>query len=246
MGVDTKDSLPLGLMNFYSRYPSSSYVDLTPFWNGSDTFHRSVEDPVRYWEKMNYNYPEFLGLESRSKDEVKAEILKVVNAMYGPKPSVPQDESTRNSKPNDIIKLARTPNFKVYRPPTDEHTDWSVQIRGKRYELGMSYTVYLFLGEPPQDSKEWLKTEKCIGSHFIFVNNMPSLCENCQTNIDVETEGFVFLNPALEARGLEKRSPEWIKDYLKANLRWHVQKVSFSTAPSHHTQQANNSRIFLG
>lgn len=86
--------------------------------------------------------------------------------------------------------------------------------------------MFLFLGEPPTDWRDFLSADSLLGLHFEFVNSEQGSCANCVINADVITEGFVNLTRALKLRGLYERPEEEIEKYIKDNLRWRVQKVS--------------------
>ncbi|KAG8930241.1 hypothetical protein FRC01_003109 [Tulasnella sp. 417] len=60
-------------------------TDLTPFWNGAQTFWDSTDS--RDWSaKLGYTYPEFVGLNLGDKAAVRAAISARVNQLYGDGP----------------------------------------------------------------------------------------------------------------------------------------------------------------
>ncbi|KAH9988364.1 common central domain of tyrosinase-domain-containing protein [Russula vinacea] len=81
--------------------------------------------------------------------------------------------------------------------------DWTSRIHFKKYELGTSFAVLIFLGEVPEDPAQW---------------------RTCRSFADVVAEGFVHLNSAIAARsGLSSYEPHVVTPYLKDNLHWRVQ-----------------------
>lgn len=105
---------------------------------------------------------------------------------------------------------------------------WTARIRLDHHEVTSSFSVLLFLGEVPEDPKQWRKAPSYVGADDVFVNTARENCENCSRPVS-EVEGFVHLNGAImkhpEVRSLE---PEKVKPYLKDNLHWRVKKVRFS------------------
>ncbi|KAF9005143.1 tyrosinase [Cyathus striatus] len=103
--------------------------------------------------------------------------------------------------------------------------EWTARIEFKKYELGCSFGVLLFLGKVPENPDEWLTAPNYVGAHFSFVNSEAGQCANCLDQIDVKNEGFVHLNSAIaEHSGLGSFEPEVVEPYLK-ELKWRVQKL---------------------
>jgi len=104
--------------------------------------------------------------------------------------------------------------------------DWSAKIHFKKYELGSSFSVLIFLGQVPEDPEEWVTSPNYVGAHYAFVNRSAARCANCTNQIDIIDEGFVHLNPAIaEHSGLGSFEPEVVHPYLEKELHWRVQKV---------------------
>ena len=103
--------------------------------------------------------------------------------------------------------------------------DWTCRIHFKKYELGASCVVLIFLGDVPNNASEWRVSPNYVGAHYGFVNSSPGECDNCRSQADLLVEGFVHLNSALIPKYGSNLSPEVIKPYLKENLKWRVQKV---------------------
>lgn len=106
--------------------------------------------------------------------------------------------------------------------------DWTARIEFKKYELGCSFSVLLFLGEVPSDPNDWQVSSNYVGAHHAFVNTAAAQCANCVDQADVIEEGFVHLNQAiLKHSGLNSLEPNVVLPYLTKALQWRVQKVTF-------------------
>jgi tyrosinase len=53
---------------------------------------------------------------------------------------------------------------------SNEIWDWTARIRVKKYEIGCSFAVPLFLGDVTTNSEEWLTCDNFIGAYHAFVN----------------------------------------------------------------------------
>ena len=115
---------------------------------------------------------------------------------------------------------------KHFVPPNCGLYEWTARIEFKKYELGCSFAVLLFLGEVPDDPEEWQVSPNYVGGHHAFVNGSASQCSNCRSQADVVVEGFVHLNKGIVTHsGLNSLEPSVVEPYLKENLHWRVQKV---------------------
>jgi len=104
--------------------------------------------------------------------------------------------------------------------------DYTVRIQFKKYELGGSFSVLIFLGDVPGDPLQWRTSDAFVGGHSAFVNSAPSQCGNCRNQVDAYSEGFVHLNSAIARwSGLSSYEPEVVRPYLKEKLHWRIQLV---------------------
>jgi tyrosinase len=104
--------------------------------------------------------------------------------------------------------------------------DWACRIHCKKYELGGSFWVLIFLGDVPDDASQWRSCPSFVGGHYVFVNSSAEQCANCREQADVVTEGFVHLNKAIASRSkLPSFEPSVVSPYLKEKLHWRVQAV---------------------
>ncbi|KAK2467605.1 hypothetical protein APHAL10511_000460 [Amanita phalloides] len=182
-------------------------TDLSPFWDSSNTFWKSKDlytaDKQYYnTDKLGYTYPDFAGTDQNDHRSVKEAAVKVVHKLL--------------AKPQDSI-------FKVH-PSLDQWWNWSVRLRVKKFELGRSFSVLVFLGDVPEDYNNWWTSENLAGVNQVFANSAPGSCGNCRQNSDMIHEGFVHLNRLL-ARVVPNAGafdPQLIKPYLTKNLHWRV------------------------
>ncbi|KAJ7264514.1 tyrosinase [Mycena haematopus] len=116
--------------------------------------------------------------------------------------------------------------------------EWTARIQVKKYEVGGSFLVLLFLGSIPDDPTQWRTSPDFVGAHHVFANSVPDRCANCRAHRDAVVEGFVHLNEGiLEHSGLHSLEPDVVVPYLKRDLHWRVQKaggepVELSDVPS--------------
>ncbi|KAF8903867.1 tyrosinase [Gymnopilus junonius] len=131
---------------------------------------------------------------------------------------VPVTIQTAPPRPHDAHHLV-PPNHGLY--------DWTARIEFKKYEVGTSFSVYLFLGAVPEDPEQWHTSPNYVGGHHAFVNSKAGHCANCRNQGDIVEEGFVHLNHAIvQHSGLNTLNPEAVEPYLTKELHWRVQKVN--------------------
>ena len=117
-----------------------------------------------------------------------------------------------------VQQSTAAPNHGVY--------DWTARVEFKKYELGSSFSVLIFIGQVPENPREWRVSPSFVGSHHAFVNSAASHCANCTNQQDLVVEGFVHLNRAIaQHSGLPSLDPEVVEPYLTQNLHWRVLKV---------------------
>jgi tyrosinase len=78
--------------------------------------------------------------------------------------------------PHVQANLAHTPAPQVAHQPTPQHPvdhivyDWTARIEVKKYEVGGSFLVLLFLGVVPDDPRQWRSSPNFVGAHHVFAN----------------------------------------------------------------------------
>jgi tyrosinase len=216
---------------------------LAPFRNSENSYWPSSATTSTL--ALHYPYPEFNGLVDASPTATRDAILQYVEGQYG------RGRFTGLGGGFKEIRLAQpaagcgaqapvaaapfhSRGGPPHSAPKPEHgkegptviNDWTCRIHCKKYELGGSYWVLIFLGEVPEDPSNWHTCSSFVGGHYCFVNSVADKCSNCRSQADLVTEGFVHLNPAIASRsGLSSYDPSVITPYLKENLHWRVQKV---------------------
>ncbi|KAI0064090.1 tyrosinase [Artomyces pyxidatus] len=110
--------------------------------------------------------------------------------------------------------------------------DWAARIQFKKYELGGSFAVLIFLGPVPEDPAQWRASPSFVGATHAFVNSVPDRCANCRSQADVKAEGFVHLNQAIAKHSnLGSFDPDVVAPYLKRELSWRVQRADKTAVP---------------
>ena len=175
---------------------------------------RRDKGPEDYWvsqelfttEKLGYTYPDFNGLDPNDPTYVPTLKKHITRLYYDPYTfPLPERDST--------IPLL----------------DWTVRVRVKKYELGGSFDVLIFL--TPDDVETLERSSPAyVGSFSAFVNSATEACANCQNQAEggLVIQGFVPLNHKInELSGRASTfDPEVVKPYLTDMLKWKVEKVS--------------------
>jgi len=183
-------------------------TDLTPFWDSNDTFWKSqklFDAKKRYYntDKLGYVYPAFSDVDRNDHKSMQQAAKKVIHRLL--------------AKPQDSI-------FKG-NPSVPKWYNWSVRIRVRKFELGRSFTVLVFLGKVPENPAEWYTCKEMVGRNHVFANSAPGNCENCRRQSNIIHEGFVHLNRGFARLAPQVRlpcAPDVVVPYLKENLNWRV------------------------
>ena len=100
--------------------------------------------------------------------------------------------------------------------------DWTARVEFKQHELGTSFSVLIFLGQVPENPREWRVSPNFVGAHHAFVHRAAAN----RNQQDLVVEGFVHLNQGIAKHsGLASLEPSVVEPYLTNNLNWRVQKV---------------------
>jgi len=109
--------------------------------------------------------------------------------------------------------------------------EWTARIRCNQYEVGGSFSVFIFLDEVPTNPKQWFTDSAFVGTFDAFVNSPLEGYANRNDQADFDIQGFVHLNPKfLKLSGQKSLEPSVVVPYLKKNLHWGVQKVTGTVA----------------
>ncbi|CCL99469.1 uncharacterized protein FIBRA_01487 [Fibroporia radiculosa] len=156
--------------------------DLTPFWRNQEGYWKSAD--IIDTNTFNYAYEDFKGT-SQDPAVLAKQILLRVQALYG----------------GDSIALAKK------HASNGSIREWNVHIKFKKFELGSSFSVLVYIGET------------YVGSVSAFVNSRPENCANCRRNQDVEVEGFVHLTKAMvEKYTLPSLEPDDVRPILAEHI----------------------------
>lgn len=223
---------------------------LKPFRAERSSFWAS--SGVTLTARLGYTYPEFNGL-GDDQNTIRDAITKIVNCLYGyPAAGVPLEPQAENAVAKAMaadtgapsaVESERSVSLPLAAPNTTHEPhgtlvppdlglyEWTARIEFKNYELGCSFSVRIFIGDPPEDPAEWPVSREFVGAHHAFVNTAADQCSNCRNHRDLVEEGFVHLNWAIAARsGLGSFDPEVVEPYLTKELHWKVQKMDGTEA----------------
>nr|Q00024.1 RecName: Full=Polyphenol oxidase 1; Short=PPO1; Short=Phenolase 1; AltName: Full=Cresolase 1; AltName: Full=Tyrosinase 1; Flags: Precursor [Agaricus bisporus]CAA59432.1 polyphenol oxidase [Agaricus bisporus] len=198
------------------RYKQSvdESTDLAPWWKTQNEYWKSNE--LRSTESLGYTYPEFVGLDMYNKDAVNKTISRKVAQLYGPQ---------RGGQRSLVEDLSNSHARRSQRPAKRSRlgqllkglfSDWSAQIKFNRHEVGQSFSVCLFLGNVPEDPREWLVSPNLVGARHAFVRSV-------KTDHVAEEIGFIPINQWIaEHTGLPSFAVDLVKPLLAQGLQWRV------------------------
>jgi len=222
--------------------PANTTVDtntnLTPFYHTQTAFWASAG--VTDTTKLGYTYPEFNGLDLGNPAAVQKAIAAIVNKLYGSAvfgvlpgrgiaPAV-QEPAAAAQQPVAASAEDNHPTIQHAEHGHGYPRDWTARVEFKKFEIGQSFSILLFLGSVPEKPEEYLTSPHYVGGHHAFVNSSPSHCENCQSQKDLVEEGFVHLSRGILQYGqLESLDAEVVEPYLTKNLHWRAVKADAYT-----------------
>ncbi|KIP02309.1 hypothetical protein PHLGIDRAFT_130799 [Phlebiopsis gigantea 11061_1 CR5-6] len=197
-------------------------TDLTPFWNAQTTYWESAE--VTGTTKFGYTYPEFNGLDLADKQAVKRAITQKINELYGFTDDDFSAQSIAAPPASDAQQTVQTRDVDLSTPA---YLDWTARVHVKKYEIGGSFSILLFVGEVPANPEEWHASPSFAGSYSGFVNSATEHCANCrnQRAAGVVLEGFVHLNNAIKKK-VSSFAVDVVEPLLQEQLHWRILKVS--------------------
>ena len=129
---------------------------------------------------------------------------------------------------NSLKNLQRPPVLPG--PGGGSYLDWSTHIRVKKHEFGESFTVFIFLGDVPEDPEEWYSSPSYVGDHNVIVFRGGGAKKPGE---DTFVQGVVHMNKAIVARsGLTSLDEDVVVPYLEEKLSWRVRTVRMSFSSS--------------
>ena len=228
---------------------------LTPFWNSPTGFWVSSQTTatgnLQYsypeFNGLDLSNPDavqvaianYINQQYGGGGSVSAASLFAQPAAGGARPSAAQSTSPFTAAVSAVESAAedvvRPFHSRGAQPHTVHHgkeasggaiRDWTSRVHFKKYELGGSFSVFLFLGDVPDDVSQWRASPSFVGAHVAFVNSVADKCSNCRKQPDLVDEGFVHLNAAIAKRSsIRSYEPDVIVPYLKKNLHWRILAV---------------------
>jgi len=98
--------------------------------------------------------------------------------------------------------------------------EWGASVRCKKYDLDISFSVFVFLGEVPHDPRLWLTDPAFCGTFDVFGGDVPD-----KDQAEIVLKGCVYLNyKILERSGKKSLEPDVVVPYLKDNINWGIEK----------------------
>ena len=195
---------------------------MTPFWDSQTTFWALAG--ITDMSKLGYSYPDFNGLDILNLDTTKAVINARIYELYGGSST----SSAFLAVPKHLLSNEVTDDIQPSVSLDQGIWEWMACVEFKKYELGTSFFVFIFLGEVSKNPLEWCVSPNYVRGHhaLAFINSFSDSCANCISQQDLVEEGFVHLKYAIARHlGLGSLEPNTLELYLTDNLQWRVQKV---------------------
>ncbi|KAJ7234350.1 hypothetical protein B0H12DRAFT_1028006 [Mycena haematopus] len=194
--------------------PIGPTTDLTPFWNSQSSYWNA--NTARTTEAFNYSYKIFSGLDESDPEKARLELKERFRQLYDPKTAFPSaQKSVPNPSKAESVQTA-----------AEDFLDWRVHVQAETHALGGSYSIYIFLGEVPNEPEEWMASSSFVGVFDVFTLTDPDNCPNCRANLTAMTEGVVYLGDALEKASVNSQETQDVVSYLKENLEWRLAQVT--------------------
>jgi len=103
--------------------------------------------------------------------------------------------------------------------------DWRARVSVKKYEVGGSFSVYLFFGDVPADPNQWYYDKSFVGTFDVFSNENPENCDNCVENKDKTITGYIHISRPILSRSDKGSLHKAVVLPQLEKLRWGVKKV---------------------
>ena len=101
---------------------------------------------------------------------------------------------------------------------------YAADIVSRKFAVGGSYAIYVFLGDAPADAAAWSTAANLVGMHGVFTGKTSHALE------DINVRGSVPLTTALleklQSGELKSMDIETVQSYLRQNLHWRAGRVS--------------------
>ncbi|TVY38862.1 Tyrosinase [Lachnellula subtilissima] len=185
--------------NFKAGDTLDSQSILTPFHDTSGNYWNS--DTARDTHTFGYSYPETNG---GSDVDVKDQVLKAVNALYG-------DKTTNGTDGN---------NTPQRRDAVVNHREWIVNLKADKHALNGSFFVHIFLGDFGSDPTGWSFEPNLVGTWAVLDKFNTANAPNKPVSGTIPLTGV--LSKLVLANELQSLDPDVVQPYLTANLKYRV------------------------
>jgi tyrosinase len=172
-----------------------SNTSLTPFSQSADGTQWD-SNGSRGLAPFGYSYPEIEDWH-QTPSQLASNVTAQINALYNPS----------GTKSRRGVSLDTSTQ------------EWFVNIAVDKCALDKSFTVNIFLGNPPADPVAW-KTAPNFVSLIVVFRPIGNACVE-----NMKTYGEIPLKKALENAGLANASPATVADLLTKDLHWRIQEV---------------------
>ncbi|PFH53631.1 hypothetical protein AMATHDRAFT_54855 [Amanita thiersii Skay4041] len=207
-GVTTGKNDQGGTFTLAPLVPLDENTDLSPFWDSQNTFWCSKN--IFNTQTFRYTYPDFVNVNQDDHVATKAAAERVTSGY--------------------VDRYFAKSIFTV-QPDAKKLWNWTVRIRTKKFELGRSFSMLIFLGNVPAETSVWRMCSSFVGVHHVFTNSAAGRCANCQANADMIHEGFIHMNRHLCVTLPEAVTfdPRVVEPYLTEKLHWRTIDICSSS-----------------
>ncbi|CAG8976243.1 hypothetical protein HYALB_00009418 [Hymenoscyphus albidus] len=162
---------------------------------------------------FGYSWPEIEDW-NQTPEALRANVTAQVNAKYDPNGVF--------SNPPPAAPATRRRYNTPSRTAGEETKEWAVSIEVNKYELkGAYFVISIFVGCVPEDPAEWPFTDTRVDSMHL----MPPPLKNITDWPFMPVYDEISLTKVVENADIDVGDAVAVKQYLKENLDWRVQKL---------------------
>ncbi|KAK5989017.1 Tyrosinase [Cladobotryum mycophilum] len=242
-------SMPAGEASYTSLKGTvqNSTTPLTPFMSSADgTFWTS--DMSRSTETFGYAYAD-TRIQHGDSQSPRERLIRKINRWLGGSSPMGLRAKSRFKPPSwrphidhagdgvdaafDAVGFRPYLKMDAKDPPVSEiikggyYTEWVANVHVNMETLGGSFTVHFFIGEPPEDGREWSSAPNLAGSIGIFTMNR-------MTGSQSKISGAVPLTSALvklvASRNIPNLAPNSVVPLLQKALRFRILEIDENEA----------------
>jgi len=233
--------LPLAVSGSTYTYPAgtteSSSSFLAPFHTNTNGGQWTSTGALKT-STFNYYYPE------TASGATAKTVSNAVNTLYNHGSSTAPSKARKRSlsylsalsmrivKRDLVGDIASALGIQESATGSSASYEYSASIVSQKFQMNGSYAIYLFLGNPPDDSSEWPLAANLVGTHGVSANYVPDGGSNPMAGSNVLVTGGIPLTSALIAEvnsgSLSGLKPSIVEPYLTRNLQWRCSKYDGS------------------